>query len=130
MIRQQVGIGFRQDVLQRAQHQGERRTEFVTHVREERRLRAIYLGQGIGAPPLPLVCVGVGKPGRDLAGDEINEAEIGFVQAPIWVDPGNQKAGRRVLTLARDRREHGIARRPIPRADRDPIEISAPGHRR
>src|SRR5271165_591221 len=32
MIRQRVGIGFGQDLLQRAQHQGKRRAELVTDV--------------------------------------------------------------------------------------------------
>ncbi len=60
-------------VLERAEHQRERRAELVAHVREERGLRAVDLRERLGAPPLLLVGASVGDRGRDLRGDELEE---------------------------------------------------------
>ena len=72
--RQQLAVGLGQHLLERAQHQGERRAELVADVGEEGGLGAVDLGQRLGAPALLFVGLGVGDRRGDLAGDEVEEA--------------------------------------------------------
>ena len=65
---------FAEHVLERPQHQRQRRAELVADVGEERGLGAVDLGQRLGAPALLLVGLGVGDRRGDLAGDEVEEA--------------------------------------------------------
>ena len=55
-----------QHVLERAQHQRQRRAELVRDVREEGGLRAIQFREALGPPPLLLERLGVGEPGGNL----------------------------------------------------------------
>ena len=68
---------MRQHLLERAQHQGQRRAELVADIGEERRLGAVDLRQRVGTPPLLVVGVDVGEARRDLAGHQIDEAAVG-----------------------------------------------------
>ena len=65
---------LRQHVLERPEHQRQRRAEFVADVGEERGLRAVEFGQRLGPAPRLGVGVRVGKARRDLAGDQPKEA--------------------------------------------------------
>ena len=101
-------VGIREHILQRAEHQGQRRAKLVTDVGEEGGLGAVDLRQGFGAATLLLVRMGVGEAGGDLAGDEVDEAEPGVVRAAPGIDARHQKAGGRVLALPGDRRDHRL----------------------
>ena len=61
VVAERVAFGLGEHVLQRPEHQGQRRAEFVADVGEERRLGAIDLRQRLGAAALLLVGVGVGE---------------------------------------------------------------------
>ena len=70
----QFGIGnpgamVSQQVLQWAQHQGQRGTELMAHITEERGFGAIQFSQRFGSTPLFFVSGGVSHAGRDLSGD-------------------------------------------------------------
>ena len=108
------GVGER--ILERAEDQRQRRAELVADVAEERGLRAVELGELLGALALLLVGAGVGHGGRDVAGDELEEA-------PVVVVEGAPRADRRATSTpagsrapgARDRQDHRLARRLVPR---------------
>ena len=55
----------------------------MADVAEERRLRAVELGQRLGAPPLLLVGVGVGETRGDLADEQADEAAIRLVDRTV-----------------------------------------------
>ena len=61
-------------LVQRPEQQRQRRAEFVADVAEERRLRAVQLGERLRAPPLLLVGMDVGQPRGDLADEQADEA--------------------------------------------------------
>jgi hypothetical protein len=55
------------ELLERPEHQCQRRAELVADIGEEKRLGAVDLGQRLGALALLLVGPRVREPGRDLA---------------------------------------------------------------
>ena len=61
----------RQRLLERPQHQRQRRAEFVADIGEECGLGAIDLGERLGAVALRFIGFGVGDRRGDLAGDQI-----------------------------------------------------------
>ena len=69
--RRQAARRSLQRVLERPQHQGQRRAEFVADIGEERGLGAIDFGQRFGAAALLLIGLGVGDRRGDLAGDQV-----------------------------------------------------------
>ena len=83
-----VGVGER--VLDRAEQQGQRRAELVADVGEERRLGPVELGQLLGALPLGLVGAGAADAGRELAGDQVEEAAVAVVERPVAVEPDDE----------------------------------------
>jgi len=117
-------INFRQSqhLFERAQHQGEWRAKLMADIGEKCRLGPVDLRQRFRAPALLLIGPCISEPCSDLAGNEIDEAEIGPVQAAKRIDSRDQEAGRSVLPLPRHRRHHSLARRPRPRAGRQAIE--------
>src|ERR1700722_17705048 len=94
----------------------------MADIGEKRRLGPVDLRQRFRAPALLLIGLRIGKSCSDLAGNEIDEAEIGLVQAAKRIDSRDQEAGRSMLTLTRHRRYHGLAWRPRPRAGGQAIE--------
>jgi hypothetical protein len=64
---------IRNHLLYRPQHEGEGSAKFMAYIGKKRRLGAIELGQGLCAPPLGVVGLGVGDRGRDLPGDQIKK---------------------------------------------------------
>ena len=103
-------------ILERSQHQGQRRAELVADVGEERRLGAIELGQRLGPPPLLLVGLRIGDRGGDLAGDQVEEAAIVVVEQPEGIEADHEHAGAAGLAGRRDRQERRLRRRLGPRS--------------
>ncbi len=99
-----AGVGQR--VFERAEHQGERRAELVRDVGEEGRLRAVQLGQDLGAPAFLLVGAGVGDGVGDLPGGELEEAAVLAVQRQAGADAGDQETGRQLLRSGLGERQH------------------------
>ncbi len=106
--------GLGQDLLQRAQHQGERGAEFMADVGEERRLRPVDLGQGLGPPALSFIGFGIGDGRCDLSGDEIEKARIVVVEQAEGVEAGDDEARPARLAAGRDRQDDRVARRHVP----------------
>ena len=126
-VGRQRPIGVCEQVLERAEHQRERRAELVADVREERRLGAVDLGERGRASALCLERLRVGKPGRDLRRDEAEERAIRVIESAHRAhasdenrraaDPG-PAAARAAPSLyggapPRARRQHGEPRREI-----------------
>src|SRR5580658_4228275 len=63
-------------VLQGTEDERERRTKLVAHIREERRLHPIELGEGVRLGALLLVCARIGERGTDRCRDEVVEGAI------------------------------------------------------
>ncbi len=87
-----AGRAARQHLLEGAEHQGERRTELMADIGEERGLGPVELGQGLGAPALFLVGVGAGNGGRDLARHEAEERAVIRVEQPVGIEAHDQDA--------------------------------------
>src|ERR1019366_5135538 len=73
-------VAFGQLVFQRSEHEGERRTKLVAHVREERGLREIDLCESLRASPLVFVRESVRHRGGDPRGEQIVEYAVRVVQ--------------------------------------------------
>ncbi len=88
------GIG--QAVFERSHQQGERGSQFVADVAEERRLRPIELGQRFGALPRLLVRARVGQSASQLIGDQVQEPLVVVVERAPRIEADDQPAGSRV----------------------------------
>ena len=95
--------GVVQGVLDRTEHQRQRRAEFMTDVGEEQRLRPVDFRQGIGAPALLLESARAGKAGGNLAGQKFDEAGVAFIEFPVGIERGNNAAGGLFLSFDADR---------------------------
>ena len=105
-----VHLGRGAQLGDRAHDQGQRGAELVADVGEEVGLRAVELGERLGAAPFGLVAARVGEARRDLAAEQLQEARGALVELPVGVDARDEDAG--------DRRR---PRRPTPpRAARAP----------
>ena len=121
-----------QQILDRAQQQGQRRAEFVTGVREKGGLGPVDLGQCLGPAAFDLIGLGGGETGADLPGDQAEEALIVAVERAIRVDAGDEHPGRARLALVGDRQHDRLAGWLAPRSLRQ-IEAGgeiADDHRR
>ena len=78
--------------FQRAEHQRERRAEFVADIREKRRLCTVNFGQRFGPPTFLFIGVGVGHRRRHLAGDEPQKVAIPAVEQPEGIQTNDQYA--------------------------------------
>jgi len=90
--RRRLAIGER--VLERPEHERERRTELVADVREEDRLGAIDLGQSLGAAPLLVVRPRVRNGSLQLGAHQSQEAAVAVVQPDAGADADHQGPGR------------------------------------
>ena len=85
--------GLREQLFERAQHQRQRRAELVADVGEERRLRAIDLGQRLGAPasrprrPAALARLAAISPAA-----RVEKAPVGVVELSKRIQTGNEDA--------------------------------------
>ncbi len=111
-----------QRLLERPEHQGQRRAELVADIGEERRLGAVELGERFGALALLLIGRGIGDPRRDLSGHQIEESRIALIEPPIGIDPDDEESRRSILALAGNGHDGGFGRRPVPIADRQHVE--------
>ena len=101
MVAGDAGCGLGQHLLERAQHQRQRRAELVADVGEEGGLGAVELGQRLGAPALLLVGAGRWRwrrrsgprPGRRSPRSRRRTAGTGL-------RPATRKPAGRVLALA------------------------------
>src|SRR5690349_916774 len=84
--------GVLEQVLQRNEQEGERSSELVADVAEERGLCPIELGQCFGPSLLFLVSSGIGDSGTGIAGDEIEEAAVGGVEHATRIHSHQQKS--------------------------------------
>ena len=93
--RSRLGSRFAgEQLLERPQHQREWCAELVADVAEERGLRAVEFGQGLGAPALVLVGLGVGDRRRDLTCHEIEKRLVGLIEGALRIDAHHQLAGQ------------------------------------
>ena len=81
-----------QRVLERTDHQCQRRAEFVTDIGEEGRLGSIDLGQRLGAAAFLLIGLGVGDGRRDLTRHQPEEASIVLVEQSEGIEADDQNA--------------------------------------
>ena len=79
---EQLGVAAGQHVLDRAEHQRQRRAELVADVGEEGGLGPVEFGQRLGPLPLLLVGPGVGDGGGDLAGQQVEEPLVRHRRTP------------------------------------------------
>ena len=114
--------GRAQDVLQRTDHQRQRRPELVRDVREERRLGAIELGQRFRPAPLFLERLRVGQRRRDLGCDQPEERSIVLVERAHRAHRGNEDRARVFLARQQNGQHHGAVRRHLPCAGRQRAE--------
>ena len=113
-----VHLGRGAQLGDRAHDQGQRGAELVADVGEEVGLRAVELGERLGAAPFGLVAARVGEARRDLAAEQLQEARGALVELPVGVDARDEDPGDPVALGARRRRErheHRLRGRPVPR---------------
>jgi hypothetical protein len=85
-------------VLERAEHQRQRRAELVADVGKERRLRPVQFGELLGSALLGLVAARAADRRGDVAGDKMREGAVIVIQYPVAVQGGHQKpVGRTTL---------------------------------
>ena len=107
VVGQNAALGLRQDVLERAEHQGQRGAELVADIGEEERLGAVDLGQELGPPPLLFVSAGVGNRRGDVPRDGVIEVLISLVQQASGADGSDQEGRPPALARCDDRGEQG-----------------------
>ena len=95
-------------LLQRPEHEGERRSKFVTDVAEERGLGAIGFGQGLGPAFLGRVGLRISQGSCDVRLDHGEERAVVVVQRPAGVDPCRQDDGTAIPTYRAERQEEGL----------------------
>ena len=99
--------GRGEDILDRSEHQRQRRAELVAHVAEEGGLGAIELGQDLGAVALLLVRARVRDRRRDARGGQVEEVAVVAGQAEEPTHAGDQRAHD--LCARRDRQhQHAL----------------------
>ncbi len=97
-----AGAGI-EHLLDRSQHQGQRRAELVTGIGEECGLGAVELGQLFGAPAFVFVGLGVADRRGDVRGDPAEQRRVGGVEPPAGAETRHQVSERCSLGCARDR---------------------------
>ena len=121
-VRRQRLAGSAQDVLQRADHQRQRRPELVRDVREERRLGAIEFRQRFRPPPFVLECLRVGQRRRELGCDQPEERSIVLVERAHRAHRCDEDRARVFLARQQNGQHHGAVRRHLPCAGRQRAE--------
>ncbi len=119
MDRQQMRRRILEHVLDRPEHQRQRRAEFMADVRKEGRLRTVELRQRLRAPPLLLIGLCVGDRRRDLAGGETEEAPIVVIEQAERVESDDKNACAASVSGRQNRNEGGLSRRMGPGSGRD-----------
>ncbi len=109
----------RERILQRPEHQREGCAELVADIREEACLGPVELGQCLGPAALLLVGAGIPDRGRNLSGDEVQEARIAVVEGAARGDAEDQHAEGRRTGLAHDRHRDGGLNGIVPESAAD-----------
>ncbi len=93
-------------ILERAQHQRERRPEFVTYVREKHSLCAIDLGRHLGSPTLFFVDLRAGERRCDCPLTR-SMNRISVIVGTVRIEPRDEEADGLLLALRSYRNRHG-----------------------
>ena len=115
-------VALVEQILQRAEHQRQRRAELVRHVREERRLRAVELGQRLGPAPLFLERLRVRQRRANLRRNQSEERSIVLVERAHRTDGGDEDRARLLLPGQQTPAARAPVRRHLPRAGRQCVE--------
>lgn len=78
----------------------------MAHVREERRLGAVDLGQGFGAALCAFVSAGAGEAGGELTHEELSEAAQAVIERAMRVQTGDEHTGGLRFPGLRDGQQH------------------------
>ena len=95
---------FRQDLLERPEHQRQRRAELVADIAEECGLGAIDLGQRLRALAFLLIGARAGQADGDLFRDAANELTVAVVEGAARMDADHEEAGRLTALAQPNRR--------------------------
>ena len=114
----QRAVRLCEQVLQRTDHQRERRPEFVGHVRKERRLHPVQLRERLGPPALFLDRLRICETGRNLRRNQLEEGSIVLVERAHRADGRDKNRARLFLAGKQDRQNDGRCRRGLPRPRR------------
>ena len=98
-------------VLDRAEHERQRRAELVADVGEEGDLGPVHFGQRLGPLPLLLVGTGVGNGSGHTGGEQVVEAPVRLVQRQAGADTDDEDGGGPVGPRRKDRQHQGGIRR-------------------
>ena len=116
-------------VLERPQHQGQRRAELVADVAEEGGLGAVELGQRLGALALLLRRrAALRHRGGDLAGDQVAEAAVASSNGRYGLRAGDQQPAAS-LALRSDRQRSAPASADAPTRRSEGRRSARRGHR-
>ncbi len=105
-------------ILDRPQHQRERRAELMAHVAEKCRLGAIDRRERFDAAAFLFVGVRVRQSRRQLAHQQRDEAPVRVVDDPERVERRHEHSGGPLLRLLGDGHDERACRRLVPRARR------------
>ena len=114
--RVELAVGVRKLLLERPEHQRQRRPELVRDVGEEGRLGAVDVGQRLGARALLLVGERVGQGAGHALRDEVEEPAVGLVQRQPRADAGDEDARGPLGARRADRQEQRLLERLLVRA--------------
>ena len=114
VLRVQRPMSVPEGILDRRQHQGERRPELVADVAEERRLGPIDLRQGLGPPALFLVGTGAGDGGGDLGRGQLEESAVAVVELDARAHADHQQRRDSTRDAGGNRQHQRLTRRIRP----------------
>jgi hypothetical protein len=81
--RREMRLAAGEQILERTQHQRERRAELVADIAEKCSLGAVNLGESLGSSLFFLIGTSRGDAGRDLSSDEIEKSRVADVEWPV-----------------------------------------------
>ena len=102
MILGSLSTGLCKQILQRSQHERERRAKFVTDVAEKCGFCAINFRQSLGSFLFLFVGAGIRDARGDLSSNQIEEPRITYIERTIRIEPGDENSGGFILHLAGD----------------------------
>jgi hypothetical protein len=108
------GSALQQDILERTQHQSERRAELVTGIGKKRGLGAIDLSQRNCTALLALIGAHVRQSSGNLPGQQIDKPSVRIIQRSIRIETDDYHPGRLFPRLLSDRNDDRLSRRDIP----------------
>ena len=106
------------EVVERPQHQRQRRAKFVADIGKKGGFRPIDRGQHLGPLALLLVSACVGDGIGDTARHQLVEIAVKLIEGQPRADPRHQQPGELTCLVGANRHHHGAVRRIDPRAGR------------